>query len=202
MGVGSRRLDEFLGALAATTPTPGGGAVAPVVGALASALARMVVAYSVDRKSLAEHRPALEDASARLARAEMLLLELADADAAAYAVLNAAMKRPRDDPQRAAAVAAAAGDAVAPPRAAMALGIDLLRLLEELAARTNPMLASDLRIAAILAEALVRAAAENVRANLRLLSDADSAATLAAECEHSCDESIRRSLNVRGAAAP
>lgn len=198
MGPGGQRLDEFLGAVASKAPTPGGGAVASVVGALAAALARMVVAYSVDRKSLAEHRPMLVDAEARLARAQAVLLALADADAEAYGVLNETMKTAKDDPRRAERIAAAARDAIAPPQAAMALGIDLLRLFEELAGKTNKTLGSDLRIAAILAEALVRCAAENVRVNLPMLDDEVLAEETGMECDRSIVEAVQRSRTVIG----
>ncbi len=131
-----------------------------------------------------------------------MLLTLADADAAAYGVLNDAMKRPKDDPQRAKLVADAAGDAIAPPRATMALGIDLLRLFEELGPKSNPWLASDLRIAAILAECLVRCSAENVRINLGLLGDAGAAAVIEAECGRSGEEAVQRSGAVVQSTSP
>lgn len=201
MGVGDQTIDTLLAALASKKPTPGGGAVAPIVGALGAALARMVIAYSVGRKSLAEHEAMLTDADGRLARASAVLLALADADAEAYSLLNEAMKLPKDDPARAARVAAAARDAIAPPRAAMATGIDLLRLFEELAPKTNKMLASDLRIAAILAESLVRCAAENVRVNLPLLGDDAVAGELAVECDRSCLQAVERSAVIVGSAA-
>src|SRR5262245_5876212 len=84
----SYTIADFLEALAARTPTPGGGAVASAVGATAAALARMVVAYSLGKKSLAAHQPALEIAARELDVARALLLRLADEDAAAYALLS------------------------------------------------------------------------------------------------------------------
>ena len=59
-------LADYLGALAAKSPTPGGGAVASTTGATAAALAGMVVAYSLGKKNLAPHQPLLEDAAHRL----------------------------------------------------------------------------------------------------------------------------------------
>jgi formiminotetrahydrofolate cyclodeaminase len=197
MQFGEQRLDGFLDALASKSPTPGGGSVVPIIGALGAALGQMVVAYSVDRKSLAEHHAVLVDAKGRLERARSLLMALAEADAEAYGVLNEAMKRSKDDPHRAKLVANAARDAIAPPRASMALGIDLLRLLEELGPKSNPWLASDLRIAAILVECLVRCSAENVRINLGLLSDTNESAALEAECQRSCEEAMRRGELIR-----
>lgn len=198
MGCSQQTIGVFLEAIGGRSPTPGGGAVAPIVAALGSALGQMVVAYSVDRKSLAEHKPALEDAAARLAKAQAVLLELADADAEAYGLLNAAMKRAKDDPGRKQAMAEGARAAIVPPRAAMALCVDLLRLFEDLAPITNPMLRSDLVIAAILAEAGVRASAQNVRVNLSLLGDETAAAEFEAECVRSCEEAVRRCAAAQG----
>jgi methenyltetrahydrofolate cyclohydrolase len=198
MGVGEQTIGAFLEALGGKSPTPGGGAVAAIVAALGSALGQMVVAYSVDRKSLAEHKPALEDATARLTRARAVLLELADADAEAYGQLNEAMKRSKDDPGRTQAMAEAARGAIVPPRAAMALCVDLLRLFEDLAEKTNPMLRSDLVIAAILAEAGVRASAQNVRVNLSLLGDEKASTEFEAEGARSCEEAARRCAAVHG----
>ena len=162
---------EVLQQLGDKCPAPGGGAVAPLVAALASALARMVVNYSVGKASLAEHhtqhRESLEALSALGARA----VALVDEDAEAYARLSELMKLPRDDPRRQAAWSDAVEAALAAPKASMGLALDLLARLDALSGRTNRMLDSDLAIAAILATAAARAAAWNVRINLPLLED-------------------------------
>jgi glutamate formiminotransferase/formiminotetrahydrofolate cyclodeaminase len=172
-------LGEFLASLASKTPAPGGGAAAGVVGATGAALAGMVVAYSVGRRSLAEHRAFLEDAAGRLERACALFVALADEDAEAYERLNALMRLPEDHPDRASGWDGAVRAALAPPRATLAAACDLLRLLERLAGCTNEHLRSDLAIAAIDAEAAARAAAWNVRVNAPLLPDAERAELLA-----------------------
>lgn len=164
---------EFLASLASKSPTPGGGAVAGVTGATAAALAEMVVAYSIGRKSLAEHGAALADARDRLTTARARCLELADADAQAYEVLNAAMRLPADDPERQARVADAARHATSPPLALCGVAADLAALCESLAAITNPHLASDLAIAGVLAASCAEAARWNVRANLPLLPESE-----------------------------
>jgi len=162
-------LADFLDALAAKTPTPGGGAVASFTGAIAGALAAMVVNYSVSKKSLAEHKPELEKALESLTRARTLLLELAAEDEAAYADLNALWKLDADDPKRAGEMPAAIDRAIQAPRAVLAACLNLLRQLEELAPITNKNLRSDLAIAGVLAEAGARAAGWNVRVNTPLL---------------------------------
>jgi len=164
---------ELLDAVAAKSPTPGGGAVTAAVGALGSALGSMVVNYTVGKKAYADHEAQLRQALITLANARTLLLQLAGEDELAYGELNALLRLPEADPRRAdlPAVAAAATQV---PMAVIATCTDLLRLFHQLAPVTNPMLRSDLAIAAILAEAAARASRWNAVINLPLLaSDAD-----------------------------
>lgn len=172
-------LSELLEAIAAKQPTPGGGAVAPIVGALASALAQMVVAYSAGKKQFAEHEPSLREAIGRLERGRAALLELAEEDASAYGVVNELMKLPKDDPRRCRDLPGDAELAAQAPLATLAGAVALLRLFESLAPITNRNLKSDLAIAAILAEASAQASAQNVRINLPLLGEVCDASRVA-----------------------
>ncbi len=174
---------QFLDQVAAKTPAPGGGAVASATGALAASLGNMVVSFSLGKKSLADHQPALTRAATVLARTADLLLELAEEDAAAYSLVNTLSKLPESDPRRAAEWPAAVQAAVNVPRAVVGASCDLLRLLESLHPITNTHLHSDLAIAAILAESAARSAWWNVKVNLPLLPTPESRATLEQELQ-------------------
>ncbi|GJQ28776.1 MAG: hypothetical protein HBSAPP03_06600 [Phycisphaerae bacterium] len=163
-------LRDFLAATAAKSPAPGGGAVAAVIGAHAAALARMVVSYSLGKKNLAQHQPALEHAALFLDNARALFLELADRDAAAYARVNELQRRPEGDPARA-DLPAALAEAVDIPMITLGACADLLSRLHGLASITNRHLRSDLAIAAVLAEAAARASKWNVAINASFLTD-------------------------------
>ncbi len=192
-------LSDFLAQTAAKTPAPGGGAVAAAIGALAAALAQMVVAYSLGKKNLAEHQPHLESAAARLEKARFLLLTMADEDAAAYGLVNELSRLPEGDPRRV-RLAEAQEVSVQIPLAAAAVGLDLLRLFDQLSTRSNRHLRSDLAIAAIAAEACVRASACNVRINLAALP-IDQAAPAAAEVVRMVTESLALCASVERATA-
>ncbi|MFM9994879.1 MAG: cyclodeaminase/cyclohydrolase family protein [Phycisphaerales bacterium] len=192
---------DLLDAIGSKTPAPGGGAVAGATGALAAALARMVVAYSLGKKSLAAHQAALQHADDALVRVRAVLLELADEDAAAYAEVNALTKLPETDPRRARELPAAAERSVQVPMAALAACSNLLRLLEDAGPKTNPHLKSDWAIAAILADAGARAAEWNVRVNLPLLADAARRAAVSEECRRALAESAARAARVENACA-
>lgn len=198
----------FLDALGAKSPTPGGGAAAGVTGALAAALAEMVVQFSVGKKSLAPHEHTLKAALDKLQRTRAVMLELADEDAHAYARLNALMKLPESDPDRQRAWSQAVTLCVQIPRAMLAASLDALRLMEELATCTNRQLKSDLAIAAVLAEATARASIHNTAINLGLLEDDGRAEgggqrrAIETDLARSHTEAIERARKIEAACAP
>lgn len=168
-------LEEFLARLAAREPTPGGGAVAALVGALAASLGRMVAAYTLGNEKFAANEPEVRAINKRLDRAGQMLCRLIDEDAAAYGVLSEAFKLDRSDPDRKQRIAGAAGLAGSVPLETAALAARIRRDLKALCEIGNPMLRSDAEAAMQLARAAAQAAAENVRANLSLMSEAQAA---------------------------
>jgi formiminotetrahydrofolate cyclodeaminase len=164
-------VEEFLQAVAAKSPTPGGGAVASVTAALAAALAQMVVQYSIGKKSLAAHDEIHKAGLERLKNDLIAALDLAEEDAKAYGELNELWKLDQNDPRRKREFPGAVQRAIAAPRRVLDLSLTMLNTMRSLMGLTNSMLASDLAIAAVLADAAARAAAWNMRINLPLLAD-------------------------------
>ena len=161
---------DYLDRLAAAVPVPGGGAVAGVTLAQANALGSMVVGYAIGKPKFAGHDAAHRSAHAAFELGRAQALDLAAQDAAAYAVLNALWRLPKDDPARAGFTDAVRA-AIAAPEATVALAERTLASLEALVGTTSASLASDLRIAIDLAAVGARAAQENVRINLPSLAD-------------------------------
>src|SRR3954454_25286857 len=93
----SHTIDAFLTAAAAKQPTPGGGSVTALAGALAAAMGEMVLNYSVGKKSLAQFQPELQAGLRELGRARGLLLQLMEEDQVAYEALTAARKLPESN---------------------------------------------------------------------------------------------------------
>lgn len=178
MPLADHTLEKLLDEIAARTPAPGGGAVVSIVGAVAAALAQMVVNYSIGRKSLASHEPALRESHAALDRARVLLLQLAQEDMDAYAALNEVQRLPESDPRRAEQLPALALAASRIPLAVVAACADTLHRLEDLGPITNPHLRSDLAIAAVLIAAAARAGRWNVAINAPLLAPGQGARLL------------------------
>ena len=181
----------LLDSLAAKTPAPGGGAASAMLGATAAALAGMVVAYSIGKKSLIAHEGVLRESAESLEAMRHRFLDLAARDAAAYADLNRIQRLDKADPVRITEEPAALGRAIAAPESARLLAMDLLALLETLVGRTNRYLASDLAIAAVSAEAAAASAGWNVRINAPGLPDAnrEDAITRVESGAHAASES-------------
>lgn len=182
---------DLLDSIAAKSPTPGGGAVAAITSALAAALARMVVNYSIGRKSLSGHENGNRAALQRLQALGESALRLAEQDAKAYGSLNELWKLDAADERRRRELPTAVAAAIRPPQQMLEESLDMLRSLKSLVATTNPNLKSDLAIAAILAEAAARAAAWNVRINLPLLGDPEKQADLRAALSAELAEAAR-----------
>ena len=175
---------DYLSSLSERTPTPGGGAVAGTSLATAAAIAHMAIIFSKGRKSLASFEDRQDEALDTLKTMQDRGLDLAEADAEAYARLNLLWKLPKDDPGRIADWDDAVEAAIDAPTRVMETGVQLLALLEDLIEATSPMLRSDLAVAAITAEAAVRSSAWNVRINLPSVTDSEQAAAHRETMDH------------------
>jgi formiminotetrahydrofolate cyclodeaminase len=174
---------DFLAATAARHPTPGGGSVAALTGALSAAIGEMVLNYSVGRKDAAAVEPQLRHVAAELARAREVLLQLMVDDQEAYADLTAVRKLPAGAPERVDRLPATVLACVRGPQAVAATAVAVLGLCDQVVDHVNPWLLSDLAVCADLATATVRAAGYNVRVNLPSVDDVEGRQRLAAETE-------------------
>ena len=171
-------ISEFLESLGSKAPIPGGGAVAGVSNAISAGLGGMVVAYSLGKKSLADHQTMLEESTVTLKELRERSMRQADDDAAAYGCLNALWSRPADDPERVGGFQEAVRGAIKAPGAIMETSSLILEVLERLAGCSAPHLASDLAIAIETATMGARAAERNVTVNLPMLTDEEERQTL------------------------
>lgn len=175
------RINEYLERIASKEPTPGGGGVAGLAGALAAALGEMVLAFSVGRKELDEHQGQLAECSRSVHAMRQRLVELADEDAQAYSVLNQAMKLDKDSPDRQVELAKAALGAAQVPLEVIRVSAELMLCFEAMSEIINRWMRSDLAIAVILTDAVARASRWNIVVNTQfmdgmgygLLDDAD-----------------------------
>lgn len=170
---------EFVAATAAKQPTPGGGSVAGVAGALAAALGEMSLNFTRGKKKFAPHENFYARLAKRLAKMRGMFLDLVADDIAAYG-MYARLGRMPDGPDKAEAEALALAAAIDVPREMAKLALALQEDLLQLADKCNPWLVSDLSAAATLAAAVAVLCDLNVRVNAKNLSDSRAAADLRA----------------------
>jgi formiminotetrahydrofolate cyclodeaminase len=168
-------VEQFVNAVADPTPTPGGGSVAALAGALAAGLGEMVCGVSLKRKSLTAHHPALEAARARLAILRERLLEAIDRDARSYEAVMRAFKSPKsteaEQAAHYAAIETASKEASVVPLETAEWAAAVASDLASLEGMIIPQAASDLRVASDMAEVARRGGIENVLANLPGVQD-------------------------------
>lgn len=171
----SQTMANFLASLAAKSPAPGGGAATALTGALAAALARMTIEYTLGKPRFQAAEADLTAALRQLTTAQAALQELIEEDNAAYQALSKLLKLSPPERQARAEYQPAVAAAIAIPESVGTFALAVLELCRQLQDKINPLLISDLGIAAELAHATVHAAKLNVLINLPLL-DAHQAA--------------------------
>jgi methenyltetrahydrofolate cyclohydrolase len=167
----SATIGQFLDATAAKRPTPGGGAVTALAGALSAAMGEMVVNYSVGKKGLEAFEGELRPALRELNTARQVLLKLMAEDQVAYQALADARKLPEGTPERAKRFPEALRASIAAPQAMAATGVAILGVCERIINFVNFHLLSDLAVTADLAMATTRCAIYSVRVNLPDIPD-------------------------------
>jgi formiminotetrahydrofolate cyclodeaminase len=182
---------RFVDRLASDEPVPGGGAASAVTAALGAALVSMVASLSMSRPKYAAYEATLARSQEQGKALAAEFLELADQDATAYAAYGAALRLPKEskaeEEARRTAIRSAARVASDAPWECVRACTRLAAAVEALAGRSNVNAASDVLVAALLAEAAARGAAENVRINLPATGDEAYAAAMSRKLDAELD---------------
>jgi glutamate formiminotransferase/formiminotetrahydrofolate cyclodeaminase len=196
-------LTRYLEDAAAAQPTPGGGSVAAMAGALASTMASMAAGFTAGREKFKSVQPQINDALAGLTAARQRLLDLVHEDMGAYETIMAAYRLPK---QTEAEVAARDGAIRAATK--LSLGVvesvlgacgDVLKVTETLVRIANPNLISDVGVAAELTLGAARAALINAEVNLGGYKDAADAKAVRGRVEAAVAEAEKRAGEIRAA---
>lgn len=173
-------IGAFIDALASDAPTPGGGAAAAAVGAVAASLLSMVAALSAGRAKYEAYATTIRRADAVGRRMGAELLRLADVDAEAFSAFMTTWRHSKMlvSEERQTVLAEAGRKSAEAPRQMLGCCVVIADACERLAGRSNPSLASDLVCAIRAAEAAAHCAAENVYVNLANLADPLEVASL------------------------
>lgn len=168
-------IGQFLDQLASNAPTPGGGSVAALTGAMAAGLVTMVCDLTIGKKQYAEFEAEARGIRERAEASRAELQELAQADIAVFGQLSAVYKLPRtteaDAASRRAAIQKVMRQATEVPLRTARAVVALLPLCAPLARNGNRTAITDVAAAALLIRAAVPAALVNVDGNLAILED-------------------------------
>ncbi len=182
-----KTLRAYVDEAASDAPTPGGGSVSALAGALATCMASMAANFTAGRKKYAEVEEEVRAILGRLAETRAELLRCAEDDEVAFGKVGAAYGMPRETEEEKAArreaIQAALREAMDVPLRAMRAARACLADCPRLAEIGNPNLVSDTGVAAVLAEASLRAAGLNVEVNLATLKDEALVAATRTELE-------------------
>jgi len=170
LGAAEQAVPEFVGEVASSAPTPGGGSVAALAGSLAAALATMVARLTIGKKRYAEHDARMRTLERDGEALRRELFDLVTEDAKAYEGFVAAAKMSQRTPEEVAtrekAMADAARNAADVPLRTADACLRAMELAAGVAEVGNQNAVSDAGVAAWMARSGVEGAALNVTINL------------------------------------
>jgi glutamate formiminotransferase/formiminotetrahydrofolate cyclodeaminase len=172
-----KTLDDFLVTVASSSPTPGGGSVAALSGALGAALTSMVSNLTIGKKKYASVEPDMKKVLKEAEALRAKFTSLVEKDTQAFNKVMEAFGLPKETEDqkalRSAAINGATLEATLVPLEVMKHGIDALALAREVASKGNRNSISDAGVSALMLHAACEGAALNVKINLSSLNDAD-----------------------------
>ena len=171
----TKRIDEFLKVLGSDSPTPGGGSVAALNGALGCALLHMVCELTLGKEKFREVWPDFEKIKPELEELIEELTDSIDRDANAYDMVTSAFKMPKETSAEKAArkdaIQAALKTAAETPKATARYIHRALKVAREVAEKGNPNVVSDAGVGAACLYAGLQAALMNIAINLGGIKD-------------------------------
>jgi len=175
-GLSDITVTEFSDLLASDAPAPGGGSVAALCGSLAAALGSMVANLTFNKKGYKEYNEKMNTVAKDMQVRRAELLHLIDEDTNAFNIMMAAMKaqnaaKKAGNPEEIAAADKNMDEAnkyaISVPLHVLEKTYELLPNLKIVGEFGNINAASDAGVGALLVQAGVKAAALNVKINLK-----------------------------------
>src|SRR5437899_2036423 len=150
-------VEDFIEELASANPTPGGGSASALAGAMSAAMVEMACNLTVGREKFRDVEEEMQTVLARATELREQMMEAVDEDTHAYNKVSEAYKMPRDTDaqktERAAAIQSALKYASEVPLKVAKAAAETSQLAQIALEKSNPNVASDARVARLLAEA-------------------------------------------------
>lgn len=166
-------LPQYLNAIAGDTSTPGGGSVTAITAAQAAGLLSMVCRFTIGREKFKDVEERVTEMLISFDADRDRLFDLAAEDTVVFEKVMAAYKLPKDDPAKQEKLQHALKESSEVPFAVFNICKNMAGLAEELKTLGNPMLVSDVHVAAIMLKCGMDCSVENVEINLASIKDQD-----------------------------
>ena len=178
---------DFLDKVAGNDPVPGGGSIAALGGALASALATMVTRLTIGKKGYEASEEVMQHAQTLTTRFQKEFVALIDKDSEAYDEVFACFKMPKatdeEKAARSAAIQEATKYAALVPMQVARNAYELMSVIADVARLGNRNAVTDACVAMMSARTAVLGALLNVRINLGSIKDKTFADELQREAD-------------------
>ena len=178
---------EFLNKVAGSDPVPGGGSIAALNGAVASALAAMVANLTIGKKNYEEHEELMNHIASLALREKDVFIADIDRDSEAYDAVFACFKMPKatdeEKAARSAAIQEATRHAALIPMEVARKALEVMPVIADIARLGNRNAITDACVAMMAARSAVLGALLNVRINLGVLKDKEFVLGLQAEAD-------------------
>lgn len=155
---------EFLEGVAAKTPTPGGGSIAALAGAISCSLAEMVCNLTIGKKKYASVEEEMKELAEKMRQRRQEFLKLVEEDAKAFDEVMKAYKEGGDEQK-------ALKRASQVPYETASLCLSIMNDLLIIAEKGNKNSITDAGVAALMAHAAFHSAILNVKINLKYIED-------------------------------
>ena len=181
-------LETYLKDAASGKPTPGGGSVAALVGALATTMSSMSANFTIGKEKFKQYEPQLKKILEECEKSRETLLSLMDEDITVYSEVNSAYALPKlteaEKKLRSEAIQKATIIAMEVPLKVSMCCLYVLELTRELVGIANPNLISDVGVAGFLADAAFQCAELNVAINLACIKNQSLVEKVRSEMNH------------------
>ncbi len=167
----SMSVRDFVDELSSDSPAPGGGSVSALAASMAAGLAAMVAVLSHTRKGFETKQEDLERIAVRAQQLKTFCVDAVDADTAAFDALLEAMRQPKEDPNRDAAIADATIAAAEVPLGVLEKCPEVIELCGEIARIGLQASLSDAGVGVQMGRAAAAGAYQNVCINLASVTD-------------------------------
>lgn len=178
---------DFLDKVSGNDPVPGGGSIAALNGALASALATMVAQLTIGKKGYEMSEEVMRHAQILTTRLQNEFMALVDKDSEAYNAVFACFKLPKatdeEKAARSAAIQEATRQAALVPMEVARKALDMMSVIADIARLGNRNAVTDACVAMMSARSAVLGALLNVRINLSSLKDKEFVQQLRANAD-------------------